>query len=144
MLAESLGVTKGGFYGQFVDRNELLREMLDTWAAAVVDQVIDEVESRGGDARTRLQRLLQEHGICLSLRNMVTIYRVRRAVPVVRPLITNKQQLLTQAHALLRKKFGPHEPAAEPRPVLEELVYAILREGTTTADADRAERRPSR
>jgi len=57
VLAESLGVTKGGFYGQFVDRNELLREMLDTWAAAVVDQVIDEVESRGGDARARLKRL---------------------------------------------------------------------------------------
>jgi endonuclease-3 len=54
------------------------------------------------------------------------------------PAITNKQQLLTQAHTLLRKKFGPHEPAAEQRPVLEELIYAILREGTTSADADRA------
>jgi endonuclease III len=54
------------------------------------------------------------------------------------PAITNKQQLLTQAHTQLRKKYGPHEPAAETRPVLEELVYAILREGTTTADADRA------
>lgn len=54
------------------------------------------------------------------------------------PAITNKQQLLTQGHAALRKKFGPHEPADERRPVLEELVYAILREGATTADADRA------
>jgi endonuclease-3 len=54
------------------------------------------------------------------------------------PAITNKQQLLTQAQTLLRKKFGPHDPQVEPRPVLEELVYAILREGTTSADADRA------
>ena len=57
VLAESLGVTKGGFYGQFRDRSELLNEMLETWAATVVDQVIDEVESGGGDARAKLERL---------------------------------------------------------------------------------------
>lgn len=41
----------------------------------------------------RLQRLLEQQGLDLPLRDMVTIYRVRRAVPVVRPLITNRQQL---------------------------------------------------
>jgi AcrR family transcriptional regulator len=59
VLAKSLGVTKGGFYGQFRDRNELLEEMLETWATAVVDQVIDEIERRGGDARIKLQRLFE-------------------------------------------------------------------------------------
>jgi AcrR family transcriptional regulator len=57
VLADSLGVTKGGFYGQFRDRNELFTEMLDSWAEAVVDQVIDEVEGGGGDARAKLARL---------------------------------------------------------------------------------------
>lgn len=56
-LAESLGVTKGGFYGQFTTRQELLTEMLDTWATSTVDTVIDEVEGAGGDARTRLAHL---------------------------------------------------------------------------------------
>ena len=42
---------------------------------------------------TRLQRLLEAQGVYLRLRDMVTIYRVRRAVPAVRPLITNKQKL---------------------------------------------------
>ena len=56
-LAESLGVTKGGFYGQFSDRSELLEDMLDSWATAGVDQVIDEVERHGGDARGKLTRL---------------------------------------------------------------------------------------
>jgi hypothetical protein len=41
---------------------------------------------------TRLQRLLEDQGVYLPLRDMVTIYRVRR-VPVVRPVITNRQQL---------------------------------------------------
>jgi|SRR3954468_10623581 AcrR family transcriptional regulator len=56
-LAEALGVTKGGFYGQFSDRQEMLTEMLDTWAADVVDQVIGDVEAHGGDARARLAQL---------------------------------------------------------------------------------------
>lgn len=58
------------------------------------------------------------------------------------PAITNKQQLLTQAHAALKKKFPlpVRDEPAEPRPVLEELIFAICREGTTTADADRAYR----
>jgi hypothetical protein len=41
----------------------------------------------------RLQRLLEQQGLDLPLKDMMTIYRVRRAVPVVRPLITNRQQL---------------------------------------------------
>ena len=43
--------------------------------------------------RARLQRLLEDQGVYLPLRAMVTIYRVGRAVPVVRPVITNRQQL---------------------------------------------------
>jgi hypothetical protein len=31
VLARPLGVTKGGFYGHFADRNALLGEMLDAW-----------------------------------------------------------------------------------------------------------------
>ena len=41
----------------------------------------------------RLQRLLEQQGLDLPLKDMVTIYRVRRAVAVVRPLITNRQHL---------------------------------------------------
>ena len=42
---------------------------------------------------TRLQRLLEYQGLDLPVRDMVTTYRVRRAVPVVRPVIMNRQQL---------------------------------------------------
>jgi hypothetical protein len=42
---------------------------------------------------SRLQRLLENQGIDLPLRDLVTIYRVRRAVPLIRPVITNRQQL---------------------------------------------------
>jgi AcrR family transcriptional regulator len=56
-LARVLGVTKGGFYWHFDDRDGLLDAMLDTWERMVIDDVIDQVEGDGGDARARLRRL---------------------------------------------------------------------------------------
>jgi AcrR family transcriptional regulator len=56
-LAEALGVTKGGFYWHFDDRRALLEEILDTWERVSVDEVIERVESEGGDARAKLRRL---------------------------------------------------------------------------------------
>jgi AcrR family transcriptional regulator len=56
-LARELGVTKGGFYWHFGDRDELLDAMLDSWERLVIDDVIDRVERHGGDARAKLRRL---------------------------------------------------------------------------------------
>jgi AcrR family transcriptional regulator len=56
-LARTLGVTKGGFYGTFDDRNALLDELLDAWERGSVDDVIDRVEAGGGDAVDKLRRL---------------------------------------------------------------------------------------
>lgn len=59
-LANTLGVTKGGFYGHFADRSELLEEMLDTWEREVTESVVVQVESLGDqDARTKLRRLFE-------------------------------------------------------------------------------------
>ena len=55
-LAKRLGVTKGGFYGYFADRDALLAAMLDTWERESVDGVIARVEREGGDSRTRILR----------------------------------------------------------------------------------------
>jgi endonuclease-3 len=50
---------------------------------------------------------------------------------------TSKQQILNSAQALLKKKFpAPPEPAK--RPVLEEVMYAVCREGVPSAAADAA------
>jgi AcrR family transcriptional regulator len=55
-LAKSLGVTRGGFYGQFKDRGALLDAMLDAWERAATDEVMEQVERRGGDARAKVRR----------------------------------------------------------------------------------------
>jgi AcrR family transcriptional regulator len=69
-LAQALGVSKGGFYWQFGDREALLDEMLDTWERVVTDDVIRRVESGGGDPRAKLRRLF---GIAISIDEMVKI-----------------------------------------------------------------------
>ena len=56
VLAKELGVTKGGFYGSFADRDALLEAMLDTWERESTDDVLDRVEREGGDPRTRIER----------------------------------------------------------------------------------------
>src|SRR3984893_5423226 len=58
-LAASLGVTKGGFYGEFADRNALVERVLDTWEQAVVDDVISRIENTDDDARTILRHLFE-------------------------------------------------------------------------------------
>jgi AcrR family transcriptional regulator len=58
-LAQTLGVTKGGFYWHFEDRGALLEEMLDAWERVMIDDVIKhlEGEGEGGDGRAKLRRL---------------------------------------------------------------------------------------
>jgi AcrR family transcriptional regulator len=56
-LAKALGVTRGGFYWHFADRRALLEEILASWERASVDEVIERIETEGGDARAKLRRL---------------------------------------------------------------------------------------
>ncbi|RZQ61400.1 TetR/AcrR family transcriptional regulator [Amycolatopsis suaedae] len=54
-LAKSLGVTKGGFYGYFADRDALLLAMLDTWEQRSIGDVLDRVERETRDPRKRVR-----------------------------------------------------------------------------------------
>jgi endonuclease-3 len=54
------------------------------------------------------------------------------------PTAINKPRLLTQLFTGLKKRYDP--PAPEERPVLEQFLYAVCREGTTREQADRAYR----
>jgi hypothetical protein len=67
---------------------------------------------------TRLQRLLEQQGLDLPVRDLVTIYRVRRAVPLVRPLITNRQQL-RELRARRLANQGLSDPQQQTRDVIQ-------------------------
>lgn len=119
-LAESLGVTKGGFYGQFGDRDELLREMLDTWAAAVVDEVIDDVESGGGDARTKLGRLfdIARSGVQGMLRVELAIRDWARRDPVAAQRVRRVDERRMEYMRSLFGELSPDPDVVEARCLL--------------------------
>lgn len=57
------------------------------------------------------------------------------------PTTTNKQRILTQLLSTLPRHMdvcGGGDSKTAPRPVLEEFIYALCREGTTSELADRA------
>jgi endonuclease-3 len=54
------------------------------------------------------------------------------------PTITNKQQTVSKIFSVLAR--GAKHADAEPRPVLEQFLYAICREGVTREQADQAYR----
>src|ERR1700683_4578016 len=56
VLAKSLGVTRGGFYGQFENRGALLEAMLDAWEQAATDEVVEQVERSGVYPRIKIRR----------------------------------------------------------------------------------------
>jgi len=58
-LAASLGVSKGGFYWHFTDRQALLEEMLDSWEKAGTEEVIARVDSELADPRAKLRQLFE-------------------------------------------------------------------------------------
>jgi AcrR family transcriptional regulator len=56
VLAQRLGVTRGGFYRQFGGRGELVEAMLDVWEQRSIDDVRERVEGEGGDARRKVRK----------------------------------------------------------------------------------------
>lgn len=55
-LAQTLGVTKGGFYWHFDGRRAFLDAMLDTWERRNTDDVIERAEREGTDPESRARR----------------------------------------------------------------------------------------
>ena len=58
-LAAGLGVSKGGFYWHFKNRQALIDEMLDTWEESGTDEVISRVEAEPGDPRDKIRLLFR-------------------------------------------------------------------------------------
>lgn len=57
VLAKSLDTTRGSFYWHFKNRQALLDAMLDAWEHMGADEVIQQAETEGRDAKEKLRLL---------------------------------------------------------------------------------------
>ena len=78
VLAEGMGVTKGGFYRRFRDRRHLLDDMLAAWSAGRI-AAIEQQTRRGGDsARDRLTALIRLYAERINTEAMAVELAIRQ------------------------------------------------------------------
>lgn len=126
-LAGTLGVSKGGFYWHFANRKDLLDRILTTWERAVVDTVIDTVDSRSVDPREKLRELLEiamEFGLAgRGIEAEIAIRDWARRDPVVAERLHRVDERRMAYLRSLFAQFCPDDADVEARCL---VVYALF------------------
>ena len=78
VVAERLGVTKGGFYRRFKDRRALLNAMLDTWSAGRIAVIHQQTALAGATARERLKAIVKLYAERVSAQGMAIELAIRQ------------------------------------------------------------------
>jgi AcrR family transcriptional regulator len=121
-LAQALGVTRGGFYWHFEDRQALLEEMLDTWERATTEEVIERLEREGGDARAKLRRLFALASSSVLLTDLAVRDWSRREPTVAERL----RRVDNRRMGYLRSLFGAFCPDEDDVEVRSMLAFSLL------------------
>jgi AcrR family transcriptional regulator len=78
VVAQRLGVTKGGFYRRFKDRRALLDVILETWERGRVAAIEQQAEAGGATAREKLRSLIRIYSERLNPEGMAIELAVRQ------------------------------------------------------------------
>src|ERR1700732_3059621 len=78
VLAQNLGVTKGGFYRRFKDRAALLQGMLQSWRAGRIAAIEQQASLDGATARDRLQSLIRLYSERMNTEGMAIELAIRQ------------------------------------------------------------------
>ena len=78
VVAQRLGVTKGGFYRRFKDRRALLDAILDAWQRGRIAAIEKQAELGGPSARDRLRSLIRLYSERLNPEGMTIELAVRQ------------------------------------------------------------------
>ncbi len=126
VLAERLGVTKGGFYRRFKDRRSLLDAMLQAWTHGRIAAIAKQTENGDDTARARLQSLTRLYTERANAQGMAIELAIRQwaqsdatAATAVTTVDTARLERVTQ----LYQELGLANAAAEAQAV---LFYAFL------------------
>jgi AcrR family transcriptional regulator len=78
VLAERMGITKGGFYRRFRDRRELLDAMLQAWIDGRTEAIERHAETGGGTALERLRAMIKLYTERASAQGMAIELAIRQ------------------------------------------------------------------
>lgn len=126
VVAERLGVTKGGFYRRFKDRRALLDAILDTWSQGRI-AAIDKQTALGDESATeRLESIIKLYSERVSAQGMAIELAIRQwarsDVAAAAAVAAVDAARLKNVKALYRQA-GLTEEAAQVRAV---LFYAFI------------------
>ena len=78
VIAERLGVTKGGFYRRFKDRRALLDAILEEWSRGRIETLDRHIEHSNAGPRDRLEGLINLYTERVSARGMAIELAIRQ------------------------------------------------------------------
>ena len=126
VLAERLGVSKGGFYRRFKDRRALLDAILDTWARGRIAAIEKQTERGGETARERLKLLIKLYAERVSAQGMAIELAIRqwaRSDPAAAAAAASVDAARLRRVMALYGEMGFAAPDAQARAV---LFYAYI------------------
>jgi AcrR family transcriptional regulator len=126
VLAERLGVTKGGFYRRFKDRRALLDAMLESWRDGRVTAIERQADASGESAVERLRgifRLYSERANTQGMAIELAIRQWARTDPAAAAAAEQVDAARLKVVGSLYRKLGLSAPDADARAV---LFYTFL------------------
>jgi AcrR family transcriptional regulator len=126
VLAEGLGVTKGGFYRRFKDRRALLEAMLETWTNGRIATVQEHATRGGSDPRDRIQSIVKIYSSRVSPKGMSIELAVRqwaRSDPAAAAAVAAVDAARLKVAEKIYREMGLPPKKARARAV---LLYAFI------------------
>jgi len=126
VLAERLGVTKGGFYRRFRDRRALLDAILESWAEGRVASIERQAREGGETPVERIKSLIKLFSERANAQGMAIELAIRqwaRADPIAAAAAARVDVARLETAGSLYRDLGCSAPDADARAV---LLYAFL------------------
>ena len=126
VLAERLGITKGGFYRRFKVRRALLDALLENWTRGRITAIEAQTRLAGADARERLKSVIRLYSERLNPQGMAIELAIRqwaRSDKAAAAAVASVDAARLQNVAQLYRQLGLSADNAQARAV---LFYAFI------------------
>ncbi|WP_315837496.1 TetR/AcrR family transcriptional regulator [Bradyrhizobium prioriisuperbiae] len=126
VLAEGMGVTKGGFYRRFRDRRHLLDDMLATWSAGRIAAIEQQTRRDGDSARDRLTALIRLYAERINTEAMAVELAIRQWARSDAPAATAVAEVDTARLKNVAKLYGAAGLSADDARARAFLFYSFV------------------